>query len=87
MKSPIRVRSVDHLKQLLAEGQKHYFIALQGNVVSRKTITYDADTDTFSVLHHIDGTRQKMNGRAFQRSLMWDTIQRGLFFAEQVEDY
>ena len=83
----LKVNSIDHLKQLLAEGQKHYFIALQGNVVSRKTITYDADTDTFSVLHHIDGTRQKMSTRDFQRSLMWDAIQRGAFFAEQVEDY
>ncbi len=82
MESPIRVRSVDHLKQLLAEGQKQYFIALQGNVVSRKTITFNADTGTFSVCNHIDGTRQKMSGRDFQRSLMWDAIQRGAFFAE-----
>ncbi len=78
----LKVNNIDHLKQLLAEGQKHYFMLLTGALKSRKTMTYDADTDIFSVLHHIDGTRQKMSGRTFQRSLMWDAIQRGAFFAE-----
>ena len=82
MDTPLRINNIDHFKQLLAERQKHYFMLLAGATKSRKTITYNADTDTFSVFHHIDGTRQKMSRREFQRSLMWDAIQRGAFFAE-----
>lgn len=83
MEKPTRVQNVDHLKELLAQGQKDYFILLEGAVRSRKTIRYDQNTDTFSVIHRIDGIRKKMSGNAFRRSLMREAIQRGAFFAEK----
>ena len=82
MESPTRVTSVDHLKELIASGKSNYAMVLERAVKSRKTITYKEETDMFSVVHHIDGTRQRLSGDAFLRSRMWDAIQRGAFFAE-----
>ena len=82
MKKPTRVHSVDHLKALIAKGEKRYFMVLAGRVCSRKTIRYDTQTDTFSITHHIDGTREKVSGKAFRRSLIREAIQRGAFFTE-----
>lgn len=82
MKKPTRVHSIDHLKELIAKGQKRYFLLLTGGVGSWKTIGYNQQTDTFSIFHRIDGTREKVSSKVFQRSLIREGIQRGAFFAE-----
>ena len=76
------VHSVDHFKALIAKGQKGYFMVLGGVVGSKKTIEYDQQTDIFSITHHSDGTREKMSGKEFRRSLIREAIQRGAFFRE-----
>ena len=82
MRKPLRATSVNHLKELIAEGREDYFLLLQGGLKSSKNISYDRDTDTFSIFHLIDGTDERLNGERFRQSRIRDAIQIGAFFAE-----
>ena len=82
MNKPLRVTSIDHVKELIAEGRENYFVFLQGGLRSSKTISYDSDTDTFSIFHLIDGTDERLSGEEFTQSRIRDAIQIGAFFAE-----
>ena len=82
MSKPLKVTSINHLKELIAEGRESYFLLLQGGLKSSKNIRYNKDTDVFTITHYIDGTCEKLSGREFIQSRIRDAIQIGAFFAE-----
>lgn len=58
---PILVTSLDHLKELIAQGHHDFFLSLAGGQLrSSKEISYNKKTKRFSVFSSIDGEYMKM---------------------------
>lgn len=51
----ITVSDLPHLKKLIAEGNKEFFITLSGGLISRKTINLTKDR-LFKIKNRIDNT-------------------------------
>lgn len=65
-----QVKSINQLKDILADGEvKDFFILLNYGLRSSKAMSYDGD-NTFYVLNEIDGTEQELT----EQELMDDDI-------------
>ena len=54
------IPSIQALNDAIADGNNGYAISLNGALVSRKTIARSGAK--YSVINHIDGTKQTLNG-------------------------
>lgn len=58
----VQVKSVSELKSMIIDENKHdYFILLNGNLRSSKTIDVTDDCEKFCVRNEIDGTEQVLS--------------------------
>lgn len=65
MSSPTLIRDINHLKQLCNDNDEEpleCFINL-GGIRSSKNITYNPETETFSIVNEIDDSEQELTDR------------------------
>jgi copper homeostasis protein CutC len=57
------VLNIEHLKELIKAGHTNYAIILGGGIglYSRKTIKYNEKSKKFSIINHIDESRQSLD--------------------------
>lgn len=76
-----KVKSIEHLQQLISAQPIQGFILLNFGVRSYKTVSMWAGR--FRVENHIDGTKQLLNNEElFKYSLMGEAISKGAFYVE-----
>ena len=56
-----QVKSLDQLKEMIANGVHDYFIQLNHGLRSSKFIDYSPETGKYYILNEIDGTKQTLN--------------------------
>ena len=60
-----QVKSLDQLKEMIANGVHDYFIQLNHGLRSSKFLDYSPKTNKFYILYEIDGTKQRLNEKHF----------------------
>ena len=59
-----QVKSIDVLKDIIAQGEHDFFIALNGGARSSKTIDYNEVTKKFHIVNESDGTKQVLTEKS-----------------------
>lgn len=59
----MKVKNIEHLKEMIEEGTHDFFIQLNLGLRSSKMIDYNPETDKFDIINEIDGTKQRLNSR------------------------
>ncbi|OGS23241.1 MAG: hypothetical protein A2252_09150 [Elusimicrobia bacterium RIFOXYA2_FULL_39_19] len=81
----LQVKSLEHLKKILFKGPGEFFIALNYDCKSSKTVSYDKKSKVFYVTNWIDGTEQELSSRQIM-SVGWTNIgkaiKKGAFYYE-----
>lgn len=60
------ITSIAELRELTQKTALEFRLCLKGGLFSRKTIKYHAKTKKFSVLNHIDDSKQYLTARQIQ---------------------
>ena len=60
---PVKVKSLKHLKNILAKGRGDFFIVLNYGCRSSKTLWYEHKEDVFSVINWIDDSEQQLSSK------------------------
>ena len=60
-----QVKSLDQLKEMIANGVHDYFIQLNHGLRSSKFLDYSTKTSKFYIVNEIDGTKQRINEKHF----------------------
>ncbi|OGS22184.1 MAG: hypothetical protein A2252_04240 [Elusimicrobia bacterium RIFOXYA2_FULL_39_19] len=80
-----RIKSLTHLKRILSKGSGEFFILLNCNCRSSKTIAYNKAKDMFHITNWIDGSVQDLTGKQLM-SAGWTNvgvaIRKGSFYFE-----
>jgi len=84
-----KVKSVDHLFNLVTEGNHHFFIQLNFGARSSKYITLGEEEGTLEIENEIDGTTQVLTASEIMveaNTLIGKAISYGSFWMEHTED-
>ena len=57
-RKPIKIKNIEHLKELADGNAVEVFILLNFGLRSSKNLSYDRDTDKWNVYNYIDDTEQ-----------------------------
>lgn len=55
-----QVKSLDQLKEMIANGVHDYFIQLEFGARSSKFLDYSPDSDKYYIINEIDGSKQRL---------------------------
>ncbi len=73
-----KITSIEHLKELTNGKQDEFFILLNGNFRSSKTIEY-IDNE-FHILHQIDDSDETITELELSKSFIAEAIEKGAFY-------
>ena len=78
----LRIKSIEHLDELLAKGNREFVIA-SGALRSSKYITTNG-SGRYYVLHYIDGSEEDLDVEGLEESNIGSAIRNGNFYCERV---
>ena len=76
----IKIKNIEHLKELSSEEWFEGFVALNGGARSSKTIQWNDEFQVFTVLNGIDGSTDNFTEKELEDSIIGEAIKKKAFY-------